>query len=638
EACQGAFDAIFIWPRVPSTTVFFSDLLGVGLRSGLCWVWADLHDLKSGPPPGPVNLKVCCWFYTCPAPTSSGLTSFGDEIFGRYEPLPNGDSLKSAIKQVASGRFGVTMEYLSNGLELQIKMAQGAKPGEGGELPGKKVQGGIAKTRNSTPGVGLISPPPHHDIYSIEDLAQLIFDLKNSNPDAGVSVKLVSEIGVGVVATGVAKCKADHILISGCDGGTGASKWTGIKHAGAPWEIGLAETHQTLVLNGLRGRVTLETDGQLRTGRDVVIAALLGAERFGFATAPLIAMGCIMMRKCHLNTCPVGIATQDPVLRKKFEGLPEHVVNYLLLVAEEVRVLMAKMGFRNMDELIGHAEVLRSDPANRMGPLQLEPILAPAHQLPDAGKMGKVENRKLYGQEHFMVLQRMIDRTLVEDCKMTFRYGERSYVEYNQLNNADRTCGTLLSHEIFKRWGSSLPPGTCHMKLFGTSGQSFGAFAVKGVLLELEGDSQDYFGKGLSGGALAIYPSRKAIAAGFESEKNIIIGNTALYGATAGVCFVNGIAAERFAVRNSGVWAVVEGAGDHCCEYMTGGRVCVLGGVGDNFGAGMSGGVTWVWDPTKSFEGRKTFEELEVARVNIAKPLAEYLDEQKDLQSLLEAH
>lgn len=565
-------------------------------------------------------------------------TGEGGEDPARYEPLPNGDSLKSAIKQVASGRFGVTMEYLSNGLELQIKMAQGAKPGEGGELPGKKVQGGIAKTRNSTPGVGLISPPPHHDIYSIEDLAQLIFDLKNANPDAGVSVKLVSEIGVGVVATGVAKCKADHILISGCDGGTGASKWTGIKHAGAPWEIGLAETHQTLVLNGLRGRVTLETDGQLRTGRDVIIAALLGAERFGFATAPLIAMGCIMMRKCHLNTCPVGIATQDPVLRKKFEGLPEHVVNYLMLVAEEVRVLMAKMGFRNMDELIGHAEVLRQDPALRAGPLQLEPILAPAHQLPDAGKMGKVENRKLYGQEHFMVLQRMIDRTLVEECKMTFRYGERSYVESPHIINADRTCGTLLSHEIFKRWGSSLPPGTCHLKLMGTSGQSFGAFAVKGVLLELEGDSQDYFGKGLSGGALVIYPPRKAVAGGFDPSKNIIIGNTALYGATAGVAFVNGIAAERFAVRNSGVWAVVEGAGDHCCEYMTGGRVLVLGSVGDNFGAGMSGGIAWIWDPSKTFEKRALPQDLEVARVQMDQPLEVYAEEEKDLISLLEAH
>jgi len=565
-------------------------------------------------------------------------TGEGGEDPARYEPLPNGDSLKSAIKQVASGRFGVTMEYLSNAQELQIKMAQGAKPGEGGELPGKKVHGGIAKTRNSTPGVGLISPPPHHDIYSIEDLAQLIFDLKNSNPDAGVSVKLVSEIGVGVVATGVAKCKADHILISGCDGGTGASKWTGIKHAGAPWEIGLAETHQTLVLNGLRGRVTLETDGQLRTGRDVVIAALLGAERFGFATAPLIAMGCIMMRKCHLNTCPVGIATQDPVLRKKFEGLPEHVVNYLMLVAEEVRVLMAKMGFRNMDELIGHAEVLRTDPAVRTGPLLLDPILAAAHQLPDAGKMGNIENRKLYGQEHFMVLQRMIDRTLVEDCKMTFRYGERSYVQYNHLNNADRTCGTLLSHEVFKRWGGSLPPGTCHMKLFGTSGQSFGAFSVKGVLLELEGDSQDYFGKGLSGGALVVYPPKKATEQGFEAAKNIIIGNTALYGATSGVCFVNGIAAERFAVRNSGVWAVVEGAGDHCCEYMTGGRVLVLGPVGDNFGAGMSGGITWIWDPSKTFESRSLPADLEIGRLAPDSNPQAYPNEEKDLKSLLNAH
>eukprot|EP00931_Biecheleriopsis_adriatica_P035288 TRINITY_DN2030_c0_g1_i3.p1 TRINITY_DN2030_c0_g1~~TRINITY_DN2030_c0_g1_i3.p1 ORF type:complete len:2151 (-),score=484.82 TRINITY_DN2030_c0_g1_i3:46-6498(-) len=565
-------------------------------------------------------------------------TGEGGEDPARYEPLSNGDSLKSAIKQVASGRFGVTMEYLSNGLELQIKMAQGAKPGEGGELPGKKVQGGIAKTRNSTPGVGLISPPPHHDIYSIEDLAQLIFDLKNANPEAGVSVKLVSEIGVGVVATGVAKCKADHILISGCDGGTGASKWTGIKHAGAPWELGLAETHQTLVLNGLRGRVTLETDGQLRTGRDVMIAALLGAEKFGFATAPLIAMGCIMMRKCHLNTCPVGIATQDPVLRKKFEGMPEHVVNYLMLVAEEVRVLMAKMGFRSMDELIGHAEVLRVDPALRGGPLQFAPVIAPAHQLPDAGKVGNVEHRKLYGQEHFMVLQRMIDRTLVEACKMTFRFGERTYTEGHELNNSDRTTGTLLSHEVYKRWGSSLPPGTCHLKLTGTSGQSFGAFSVKGVLLELEGDSQDYFGKGLSGGALVVYPPRKAVAKGFVASENIIIGNTALYGATAGVCFVSGIAAERFAVRNSGAWAVVEGAGDHCCEYMTGGRVVVLGPVGDNFGAGMSGGLAWIWDPSGEFGRRSLGDSVDLGHMDPSTPHEVYTQELEDLRLLLEAH
>jgi glutamate synthase (NADPH/NADH) len=552
--------------------------------------------------------------------------------------MPNGDSMKSAIKQVASGRFGVTMEYLSNAQELQIKMAQGAKPGEGGELPGNKVEGNIANCRNSTEGVGLISPPPHHDIYSIEDLAQLIFDCKNANPDAGVSVKLVSEVGVGVVAAGVAKCKADHILISGCDGGTGASKWTGIKHAGAPWEIGLAETHQTLVLNGLRGRVTLETDGQLRTGRDVMIAALLGAERFGFATAPLIAMGCIMMRKCHLNTCPVGIATQDPVLRQKFEGLPEHVVNYLMLVAEEVRVLMAKLGFRSMDELIGHAEVLREESASRGGSLLLSPVLVPAHHLPDAGKIGKVENRKLYGQEHFMVLHKMIDRVLVHEFKMTFRYGESAFCEYKQLCNSDRSTGTLLSHELYKHWGTTLPAGTCHAKLIGTSGQSFGAFCLKGVFLELEGDSQDFFGKGLCGATLVVYPPRVCTRQGFKSEQNIIIGNTALYGATSGVALVNGVAGERFAVRNSGAWAVVEGAGDHCCEYMTGGRVCVLGSVGINFAAGMSGGVAWVWDPEGEFLLKTLPKEVERSCVDPANPHEVYPDDIDDLKTLLEAH
>ena len=464
--------------------------------------------------------------------------------------------------------------------------------------------------------------------------------MKNSNPDAGVSVKLVSEVGVGVVAAGVAKCKADHILIGGCDGGTGASKWTGIKHAGAPWEIGLAETHQTLVLNGLRGRVTLETDGQLRTGRDVLIAALLGAEKFGFATAPLIAMGCIMMRKCHLNTCPVGIATQDPVLRKKFEGMPEHVVNYLMLVAEETRMLMAKLGFRSMDELVGHAEVLcedRTDPEKACA-LNLDPIMSPAHSLPDAGKIGKVENRKLYGQEHFMVLQKMIDRLLVDEFKMTFRYGEAAKCEYNQLQNSDRSCGTLLSHELFKRWGNNLPPGTCHATLRGTSGQSFGAFSIKGSLLELEGDSQDYFGKGLCGGFLAVYPPKSLIEAGFKAEENIIIGNTALYGATSGVALVNGIAAERFAVRNSGAWAVVEGTGDHCCEYMTGGRVCVLGSVGVNFGSGMSGGVTWVWDPKGEFMKKSVPEDLERTQVNLASPHKSYPHDIDELKQLLEAH
>mmetsp|Transcript_14150 Transcript_14150/g.33363 ORF Transcript_14150/g.33363 Transcript_14150/m.33363 type:complete len:2131 (+) Transcript_14150:101-6493(+) len=565
-------------------------------------------------------------------------TGEGGEDPVRYQPMANGDSMKSAIKQVASGRFGVTMEYLSNAQELQIKMAQGAKPGEGGELPGKKVEGHIAKTRHSTPGVGLISPPPHHDIYSIEDLAQLIFDLKNANRDAGVSVKLVSEVGVGIVAAGVAKCKADHILISGCDGGTGASKWTGIKHAGAPWEIGLAETHQTLVLNGLRGRVTLETDGQLRTGRDVIIAALLGAERFGFATAPLIAMGCIMMRKCHLNTCPVGVATQDPVLRKKFEGLPEHVVNYLMLVAEEVRVLMAKLGFRSMDELIGHAEVLRPDSSVVGGPFQFSPILTPAHQLPDAGKVGKVEFRKLYDQEHFMVLQRMMDRWLLEQFKMTFRYGEKVVSRKRVLHNSDRTVGALLSHELYNRWQNSLPPATCHAKLAGTAGQSFGAFTIKGILLELEGDAQDYFGKGLCGAILAVYPPLVAVESGFKANENIIIGNTALYGATSGLALVSGIAAERFAVRNSGAWAVVEGAGDHCCEYMTGGRVAILGPVGDNFAAGMSGGVVWIWDPQNEFQKKVLPDTLEIARVDPAKSHDAYPNELDDLKKLLEAH
>eukprot|EP00746_Dinoflagellata_sp_MGD_P145900 gnl/MRDRNA2_/MRDRNA2_78462_c0_seq1.p1 gnl/MRDRNA2_/MRDRNA2_78462_c0~~gnl/MRDRNA2_/MRDRNA2_78462_c0_seq1.p1 ORF type:complete len:2215 (-),score=498.78 gnl/MRDRNA2_/MRDRNA2_78462_c0_seq1:357-7001(-) len=565
-------------------------------------------------------------------------TGEGGEDPARFEPLANGDSMRSAIKQVASGRFGVTIEYLSNADEIQIKMAQGAKPGEGGELPGGKVEENIAKCRNSTPGVGLISPPPHHDIYSIEDLAQLIYDLKNANPDSGVSVKLVSEVGVGVVAAGVAKCKADHILISGADGGTGASKWTGVKHAGAPWEVGLAETHQTLVLNGLRGRVTLETDGNLRTGRDVLIAALLGAEKFGFATAPLIAMGCIMMRKCHLNTCPVGVATQDPVLRKKFEGLPEHVCNYLLLVAEEVRTLMSKLGFRTMDELIGRSEALRVDPSIREGPLHYLPILMPAHRLPDAGKIGKIENHKMYAQDHFPVLNKVVDRTLVNECAKCFRYGSRVSVKYDGLLNRDRSTGTLLSHELYKRWGNKLQPGTCHVKFTGTSGQSFGAFAVKGLFLELEGDSQDYFGKGLSGGAICVYPSAVAIANGFVAENNSIVGNTCLYGATNGMAFVRGKASERFCVRNSGVWAIVEGVGDHGCEYMTGGRVCVLGPTGSNFGAGMSGGCAWVWDPDDQFHKNVNAAMLEVARMAKDKPHEAYPQEMQDLKGLLDAH
>jgi glutamate synthase (NADPH/NADH) len=566
-------------------------------------------------------------------------TGEGGEDPTRFEQMPDGDSANSAIKQVASGRFGVTIEYLTRAIELQIKMAQGAKPGEGGELPGHKVNQKIAESRKSTPGVGLVSPPPHHDIYSIEDLAQLIYDLKSANPEASVSVKLVSELGVGVVASGVAKCKADHILISGCDGGTGASKWTGIKSAGAPWELGLVEAHQTLVLNGLRGRVSLETDGNLRTGRDVMMAALLGAEQFGFATAPLIAMGCIMMRKCHLNTCPVGIATQDPVLRQKFQGLPEHVTNYLMLVAEEVRTLMAQQGFRSMDEVIGRAEVLTVNPSQfRKKSLELTRLLTPAHWLPDAGKIGNVENRKMFEQDHTDPFRSLTWEMLMEGCKETVESGSPSYFEYKPIRNLDRTVGTTFSHKLFKIWGDSLPAGTCHVKLFGTAGQSFGAFTGKGLMLELEGDSQDYFAKGLSGGLAVVYPPKEALETGFKAEENVIIGNVALYGATSGSAFVRGICCERFGVRNSGAWAVVEGAGDHCCEYMTGGRIAVLGKTGSNFASGMSGGVAWVWDPENSFEGRFAEASVELTRMDAGKPHEAYPHDMDDLKELLEAH
>jgi glutamate synthase (NADPH/NADH) len=566
-------------------------------------------------------------------------TGEGGEDPARFELMDDGSSANSAIKQLASGRFGVHMEYLTNARELQIKMAQGAKPGEGGELPGYKVLPHIAACRNSTPGVGLVSPPPHHDIYSIEDLAQLIHDCKNANPKAEVSVKLVSELGVGVVAAGVAKCKADHILISGCEGGTGASKWTGIKSAGASWELGLAESHQALVLNGLRGRVSLETDGQLRTGRDVVIAALLGAEQFGFATAPLIAMGCIMMRKCHLNTCPVGIATQDPVLRAKFEGMPEHVSNYLLLVAEEARTLMAKLGFRTMDELIGRAEVLTVNPSRFFQtPLEMEKLLAPAHKLPDAGLFGPVENRKMYPQDHSNVLAPGSAPTkLVEAFQDTLKSGKTTKYEMD-VRNLDRTLGTALSHEIQKTWDDTLPAGTCHAKLTGTAGQSLGAFAVKGLFLELEGDSQDFVGKGLSGGALAIYPQKSSLALGFKAEENVIVGNTALFGATKGVALIRGLGGDRFAVRNSGAWAVVEGVGDHCCEYMTGGRVVVLGKVGPNFAAGMSGGIAWAWDPDNTFSEQVNHEMVVLTRMDPDEQHPACPQDGEDLKTLLEAH
>ncbi|TVR04278.1 MAG: glutamate synthase large subunit [Spirochaetaceae bacterium] len=516
-------------------------------------------------------------------------TGEGGEMRERYQPLANGDSKRSAIKQIASGRFGVTIEYLANADELQIKMAQGAKPGEGGELPGHKVFDVIAKTRYSTPGVGLISPPPHHDIYSIEDLAQLIFDLKNANPGARISVKLVSEVGVGTVAAGVAKAHADHILISGQDGGTGASPLTGIKHAGLPWELGLSETHQTLVMNDLRSRVVVQTDGQLKTGRDVIVAALLGAQECGFSTGPLIAVGCIMMRVCHKNTCPVGVATQDERLRKKFAGRPEDVMAYFRFVAEEVREQMAELGFRTFDEMVGRVDMLEVDedakPWKAQG-VDLTRVITPAAA--PAGSLGAI---CCVPQDHG--IEDILDLKLIEACEHAIENREPVSLEM-AIRNTDRTTGTMLSHQIAKRWGiDGLPDETISVKFTGSAGQSFGAWAAKGITLELEGDANDYVGKGLSGGKLIIYPPRDA---GLVPEENIIIGNVALYGAVGGKGFFRGMAAERFCVRNSGAHVVIEGVGDHGCEYMTGGRAVILGPTGRNFAAGMSGGIAWVWD------------------------------------------
>ncbi len=517
-------------------------------------------------------------------------TGEGGEDPLRYRPLPNGDSKRSAIKQVASGRFGVTIHYLTNADELQIKISQGAKPGEGGELPGHKVAEYIAKLRHSTPGGELIRPPPHHDIYSIEDLAQLIYDLKNANPDARISVKLVAEVGIGAVAAGVAKAHADHILVSGHDGGTGASPLTSIKHAGLPWELGLAEAHQTLVLNDLRSRVIVQTDGQLKTGRDVVIAALLGAEEFGFSTAPLIALGCIMMRKCHLNTCPVGVATQDPVLRKKFHGKPEHVVNYLFMVAEEARQIMAELGFRTINEMVGRTDALTLDDAVKhwkADGLDLTPLLTPARKpRPD------VQVYRTMAQDHG--LDKALDNRLVGQCAAALEHGAKVRLT-TPVTNTDRTVGTILSHNLTKRWGErGLADDSIHIKLTGSAGQSLGAWLARGITLELEGDANDYVGKGLSGGRILVYPPQRAT---FTAEDNIIVGNVCLYGAISGEAYFRGIAAERFAVRNSGALAVVEGVGDHGCEYMTGGRVVILGPTGRNFAAGMSGGIAYVWDP-----------------------------------------
>ncbi|KGK37580.1 hypothetical protein JL09_g3267 [Pichia kudriavzevii] len=521
----------------------------------------------------------------------------------------NGDSMRSSIKQIASGRFGVTSYYLSDADELQIKMAQGAKPGEGGELPGYKVSESIAKTRHSTPGVGLISPPPHHDIYSIEDLKQLIYDLKCANPRARVSVKLVSEVGVGIIAAGVAKAKADHILVSGHDGGTGAARWTGIKNAGLPWELGLAETHQTLVLNDLRGRVVVQTDGQLKTGRDIAVACLLGAEEWGFATAPLIAMGCVYNRKCHTNTCPVGIATQDPYLRKQFKGTPEHVINFFYYVANELRAIMAKLGFRTIDEMVGRAEKLyvRDDlRTTKNANIDLSPILTPAHSI-RPGVATKCEKK----QDHRLHVR--LDNKLIDESEVTLDRGLPVTIEANAINT-DRAIGTTLSYRCSKRFGpNSLPHDTIHVNIKGSAGQSFGAFLAAGITLELEGDCNDYVGKGLSGGRLIVYPPKDSK---FKAEENIIIGNTCLYGATSGTAFFRGIAAERFAVRNSGAHAVVEGTGDHGCEYMTGGRIVVLGSVGRNFAAGMSGGIAYVLDMAQDFEEKVNKELVELTTLS----------------------
>jgi len=541
-------------------------------------------------------------------------TGEGGEDPDRYIPLPNGDSKNSAIKQVASGRFGVTSEYLVNAKELQIKMAQGAKPGEGGQLPGSKVYPWIAKTRHSTPGVGLISPPPHHDIYSIEDLAQLIYDLKNSNRHARVSVKLVAEVGVGTVAAGVAKAHADVVLISGYDGGTGASPQTSIKHAGAPWELGLAEAHQVLVMNNLRSRIAVETDGQLKTGRDVIVAALLGAEEFGFATAPLVTLGCIVMRVCHLNTCPVGVATQDPALRARFMGSPDNVVNFMRFIAQEAREIMAELGFRTIPEMVGHTEVLEKRRAIehwKAQGLDFSSIFYQPEVGEDVGRYCQTQ------QDH--ELEKTLDlTTLLDLCKPAIEEGKEVRAEL-PINNTNRTVGTITGSELTKKHGAKgLPDDTIKIKFNGSAGQSFGAFMPPGMTLELEGDSNDYVGKGLSGGKIIVYPPKVTT---FDPAENILIGNVALYGATSGEAYFNGVAGERFCVRNSGALAVVEGVGDHGCEYMTGGRAIILGKTGRNFAAGMSGGVAYVLDVEGDFATRCNKEMVSLGKLEDASEL-----------------
>jgi glutamate synthase (NADPH/NADH) large chain len=521
-------------------------------------------------------------------------TGEGGEDPIRYQKMENGDSMRSAIKQVASARFGVTSEYLTEADELQIKMAQGAKPGEGGQLPGDKVDDWIGRTRHSTPGVGLISPPPHHDIYSIEDLSQLIFDLKNANRAARINVKLVSKAGVGTIAAGVTKAKADVVLIAGFDGGTGASPLSSIKHTGLPWELGLAETHQTLVKNKLRSRVVVQADGQMKTGRDIAIAALLGAEEWGVATAALVVEGCIMMRKCHMNTCPVGVATQDPELRKRFKGNPDHVVTFFEYITEELREIMAELGYRTVNEMIGQVDALtmrKNIHHWKFKNLDLSGVL---YKEPAEEGVGLFNTEK---QDHG--LANVLDWKLLEAAQPAIQQQQKVKASFD-IKNTDRTAGTIVSNEITKVYkGAGLPDGTIHYKFTGTAGQSFGAFNTKGLTLELEGDANDYFGKGLSGAQLIVYPDKKA---GFIAENNIIIGNTAFYGATSGEAYIRGKAGERFAVRNSGATVVTEGVGDHGCEYMTGGTTVILGETGRNFAAGMSGGIAFVYNVKGDFD------------------------------------
>jgi len=524
-------------------------------------------------------------------------TGEGGEDEDRFTRDANGDLRRSAVKQVASGRFGVTTNYLINADEIQIKMAQGAKPGEGGQLPGHKVDEVIAKLRYSIPGVGLVSPPPHHDIYSIEDLAQLIFDLKNVNPKARIAVKLVAEAGVGTVAAGVSKAHADVVLISGDNGGTGASPMSSIHHAGLPWELGLAEAQQVLLLNDLRSRIKVQTDGKLQTGRDVTIAALLGAEEFGFATMPLISMGCIMMRKCHLNTCSVGIATQDPVLRARFQGQPEHVVNFFFFIAEQVREHMAKLGYRTMNDMIGQVHRIDAEVASahwKAKGIDLSSILY-SPTLPS-----RVARRRVQMQDHG--LEHVLDHALIEKAAPALESKKKVTGSF-AIRNVHRAVGAMLGGEIATRYGSAgLPDETIHFRFHGSAGQSFGAFVPSGVTLEIEGDTNDYLGKGLSGGRLIAYPPKTS---SFLPEDSILVGNVVLYGATTGEAFLNGIAGERFAVRNSGATAVVEGVGDHGCEYMTNGVVLVLGSTGRNFAAGMSGGRAYVYDDQGDFSTRR---------------------------------